>query len=358
MTALFSGLFLSTGPTIATRAVAKITTSTGDCMLALNPSTSAAFNIQGNVAINVPCGIASASCNNDSFDVTGASASIIAGNLRTCGGINDPHSDVSNSTNQTTGDTSISDPYAGQTMPTLATGYPTGTTYPWNKLQSISTASFDANHTFNGNITTSLTSGTSSLFPNGCVSGCVINGNINLSGATLTLGAGVYFVNSAGSTSSGNISLGANGSLVTSGATVILTSSTASNVGTFNMQSSTSTVTMLAPSSGDSVTSQSNYAGLPGVALYQDRLATESTLKNNGQGNTNTNSFYGGPSSSFTGAAYLPQGCIQWQGTPVTTNCFQLIGDTLSLNGNPGISVSNCGQGEQLFGPMLSALVE
>src|SRR5579872_1025019 len=40
MTALFSGLFLSVGPTITTRAVGLVNASASDCMVALNPAAS------------------------------------------------------------------------------------------------------------------------------------------------------------------------------------------------------------------------------------------------------------------------------------------------------------------------------
>src|SRR5581483_7071830 len=79
---LFSGLFLPTAPTVVARAVATISTSAGDCMLALDPTASKAFNVQGNVTIDVDCGMASRSSASDAFDVTGASASITAPTLR------------------------------------------------------------------------------------------------------------------------------------------------------------------------------------------------------------------------------------------------------------------------------------
>jgi hypothetical protein len=255
----------------------------------------------------------------------------------------------------------ITDPYATRTMPTLASGYPSGSSYPGNKLQTVT---FDANHTYNGDVTS--TTDTPTLFPNAtdsCASGCVINGNVSLQNATLTLGSGVFFANSQGSASSGSISLGAHGSIVTNGATVILSSSTGTNFGTLSMQSGQASVTLLAPSKvngsdpGYSITQNSNYSGLAGVAIMQDRLATESDASN-GCGTTNTNAFQGSPSLSVTGAIYFPKGCLQFQGSPSTTACYQLIADALDLAGDPGINISGCSQGEAIGGPAAAKLVE
>ena len=55
---------------------------------------------------------------------------------------------------------------------------------------------------------------------------------------------------------------------------------------------------------------------------------------------------------------YFPRGNLTWQGTGNTTSCFQMIGNSLTLAGNPGVSVSSCGDGEQTFGPTTISMVE
>jgi hypothetical protein len=340
---LFSGLFLSSGPTVTARSVALVTASTADCLVALDPTASAALYFQGAVTINVPCGMASASTDKASISVTGGAAVINASVVRSGGGIDDKHGDIS-TPQEITNDSTIGDPYAARKMPTLAANYPTGSTYPGDVLTTVSPT-----YSYTGDITTA--SNISTIFPNGCASGCVIHGNVNVSGGTVNLGSGVIFVDSGGSTSSGNVSIGANGTLDTSGATIILTSSTGTNVGTFNMQSATAAVNMSAPSTGDAVTSQTNYAGLAGIALMQDRLATVSS-------STNSSTFQGGPSSTFTGALYFPNGNLTWQGSPVTTACFQVIADTLDFAGSVNLNMSNCTGGEIVGGPQSVSLVE
>jgi hypothetical protein len=92
--------------------------------------------------------------------------------------------------------------------------------------------------------------------------------------------------------------------------------------------------------------------------MMQDPRATQSTLKGNGSCNTNCSTLQGGPSDALTGAMYFPSGNLTWQGTGNTTSCFQIIADTLTMAGNPGVSVSNCTDGEQSFGPTTASMAE
>ena len=368
---LFSNIFLTTQQSINARAVAIIDLSKADCLLALNPTTGKAMSAQGSVTVNAPCGAAVASNSSSGFSTTGGSATITLGNLRVGGsGVDDHNGDLGKTPVQY--NETITDPYNVRVMPTLASGFPTGSTYPGNDLQTVTyptkvVGAFGSGYTVSGSQTTA------SVFGAGtdCTSGCVFKGGLTLStGATLTLSSGVYFVDK------GNLSIG-NASLNTSaGATVILTDSTATtstnSVGVFNMQSTNSTVTLLAPSNksgdpgygvinyGNNNSAYSSYASLAGIALMQDRLATESTVKNNGDCNTDCSFFSGGSSSRVTGAFYFPQGNITWQGTPTSTNCFQLIADTLTLAGTATVSLATggCTQGEILGGPQIAHLAE
>jgi hypothetical protein len=347
----FASLFMTSSPTIVARAVARLNTSATDCMYMRNPHAAKSFYFQGNALVNNPlCGAQVASDSGSAVSVTGGAASVTLASLEVAGGVSGSSS-VFNSTPVTTGVQNMSDPYASRTLPTLASNYPNGNSWPGNKLQTVTPAA-----TYSGDVTT--TSTTASLFGGAnCDSGCAISGNINLSGSTLTLTHGVYFV-------TGSISLGSNSSISTNGATIVLTnpSASASSIGTINMQSNP-TVTMLAPSStvgdpGYAVTQ--NFPGLAGIAMMQDPRASEATLNGNGTNicGVNCNSFVGGTSSSVNGAFYFPMGNIHWQGNGLTTDCFQLIADSLAMEGNPGIKVSGCTQGEALFGPTTAAMVE
>src|ERR1043166_7004530 len=133
---------MTSSPTIVARALTRINVSSGDCMLSLNTTQAKAFSIQGSTSVNVPCGLADASCNaTDAFDITGGAASITASGIRVCGGSSPGASNsIFNNAPLTTGDNSITDPYASRQLPTLGTGYPNGSTWPANTLQSITPA--------------------------------------------------------------------------------------------------------------------------------------------------------------------------------------------------------------------------
>jgi hypothetical protein len=258
----------------------------------------------------------------------------------------------------TTGDHSITDPYASRQLPTLGTGYPNGSTWPASVLQSVTPA--NTYTPSGGTITSSISSTT--MFPSGCNAGCKINGSVgaatgsgqfsgtSASPATITFGPGVYYV-------TGSIWLGSNSKIVSNGATIILTNSNAASIGTFNMGSN-ATATMTPPTATSSITPSSVAAAVKGIAMMQDPRAAQSTLNNNGSCKTNCSTLQGGPSDAITGAMYFPSGNLTWQGTGNTTSCFQMIGNTLTLAGNPGVSVASCTDGEQTFGPTTVSLAE
>ncbi len=327
---LFSSLFLSGGTTIATRSVALIDYTKGDCLLALSPHKAQSFNMAGNAAVNVDCGIAvnsdasSNSAKNNAFYLQG-SVSVTATSISVNGGIGVTGGASYSSPGPVSTGTTTADPYAGTPIPTLVPGKP-NTVSP----TIITTQDITGPQTYSG--------------------GGVIKGNINLSGGTVTLNNGIYYIDQ------GSIMLGSNSSLVTSNATIILTSSAAggSGVGTFSMQSATASVNLTAPNANSNLATK-------GFAIVQDRNATTDTLANNGNCNSNCSVFQGGPNSSIVGAVYFPQGNLFYQGSPgaTSTGCLQMIADTLSWQGTPKLYVNACaGTGTNLFGPISAALVE
>jgi hypothetical protein len=265
-----------------------------------------------------------------------------------------------------TGDNTITDPYAGRFLPTLGTGYShnSAATYPANALQTVS---IDAAHTY----TPPMDHGTNNLTANAttqwmfgsstaCQSGCIINGSIGVSNSnysgTLNLSAGVYFI-------TGGVYLGAGANVTTSGATIILSNSSASSIGTFNM-SGNPTLNMSPPSKNDTVGRNFSYngnTGVAGIALMQDPRASRASISTNGQGNWctgNCNTFSGTTSSTITGAFYFPMGGVKWSGSNTTQACFQFIADSINLQGSPGLGVSGCGEDEETFGPTTVRLAE
>ena len=108
------------------------------------------------------------------------------------------------------------------------------------------------------------------------------------------------------------------------------------NIGTVQITSDI-TATLNAPGSG-------TYAGL---IFFQDLRAAadfsyngnSSNCANNNPGNCNH--IEGGANMSLTGAIYLQQGSVGYQGNP-SANCLILIADYYRLTGNPSLSSNGC----------------
>jgi hypothetical protein len=63
-------------------------------------------------------------------------------------------------------------------------------------------------------------------------------------------------------------------------------------------------------------------------------------------------------SQVFTGAVYLPSGAVQWAGgSGTSTNCTQVIGDTINFTGGAALAVNCANAGTRAIG-LGTALVE
>jgi hypothetical protein len=328
----FSSLFLSGGPTIATRSVAVIDYSKGDCLLALSAHKAQSFSIAGNGNVTIDCGIAvnsdasSGSAKDNALYLQG-SVSVTATSISVDGGIGTTGGASYSSPGPVSTNTATTDPYGSTSIPTLAPGQ-SNTVNPTPSTQY--TGDITGSQTFSG--------------------GGIIRGNINLSNGTVTLRDGIYFIDQ------GSVALGSNSSLITNNATIVLTSSASggSGVGTFSMQSATATLDMTAPDENSTLATK-------GFAIIQDRLAATDVLANNGNCSSNCNVLQGGANFSIVGAVYFPQGNLSYQGSPsvTSTGCLQLIADTFNWQGTPKLYVNGCaGTGVNVFGPISAALVE
>ena len=314
----FASLFMTSGPTIAARAVALLNYDHGDCMVALSPHKDMAFQVIGAANLSVDCSIA---VNSDNADSNGSGQRNVALYLQGGNGVVLQAYDVTvaggwggpgNATVSATDafkygqGSQATDPYSGLTIPT----------------------------------TCSCTTYTANSMPTSLSGGGIINGDLNLS-SSLTLSNGTYIVN-------GNINITSGGTLTTSGATIILNSTSTTNY-TIHMQSTNANAILVAPTSGD----------LKGMALMQSNSAPLDVIDNNGNCTVNCSVFQGGNTTSITGAVYMPRGNLSYQGTPNTTQgCTQLIADTMSYQGNP-LYVNACdGTGVTPFGPVTTAMVE
>src|SRR5437762_356639 len=334
-TPLLSALFMSTGPTIATRAVAQANTgatSTG-CVLALDSVATRAANAGGTGTLTFNgCSIYSNSNASDGIYVGGsgvvsAQGAYVVGNIN--GTVNtDPLYGTNTGVNPTV------DPYAGVTLPSSSTTCSNWSTYA------------------NGNNGIHLSSSTdiATLYPSSAGGTCAIPHDIQLSGGTLNLCPGIYVFNSGS-----NLTLTAASVLNappqagaippattppmtstlcpgnTSGGVTIVFVNSGGNPGTISVGGQ-AIVNMVAPSS----TSVSTH----GIAIFQQR--TTCTTNGNGNGGCPAQ-LVGSGNQNINGAIYFPNNAISYSGGSSTAGyqCTQLIADTITFTGGATFN-SNC----------------
>jgi Flp pilus assembly protein TadG len=157
--------------------------------------------------------------------------------------------------------------------------------------------------------------------------GVYCNGMQFNAGTIATFSPGVYYVDG------GTFQVNGGASLSGTGVTIILTSSTPSKPSSFADASINggATINLSAPTSGS----------LSGLVVLGDRRAPVGT----------TYKFNGGSSQVFTGAVYLPSGAVQWAGGAGTsTNCTQVIGDTINFTGGAALAVNCANAGTRAIG--------
>jgi hypothetical protein len=351
-TPLLSALFMSSGPTITTRAVAQANTgatSTG-CVLALDGVASRAANAGGTGTLTFNgCAIYSNSNASDGIYVGGsgvvnAQGAYVVGNIN--GTVNtDPAYGTHTGVNPTV------DPYANVAVPSSTTTCSNWGTYT------------------NGNQGIHLTTSTqvATLYPSSAGGTCAIPHDITLDGGTLNLCPGIYVFNSGA-----NLSLNSTSVLNappqagpsppattppmtsvlcpgdTSGGVTIVFANSGGNPGTINV-SAQATVNLIAPSSTSVPTH--------GIAIFQQR--TTCTSSGNGNGTSCNASLQGGGNQNINGAIYFPNNAISYSGGSSTTayQCTQLIADTITFTGGSTFGSDCSSSGTQTISATNGTLV-
>lgn len=275
----FTGMFMSTVPTIGAQAVASAVSTGPYCVLALDPTTTTGITMGGNTTVNLGCGIA-ANSRGSSAVTAGGSSSITATPISAVGGI-------PSSSNYVAPTTLLpysmpqDDPYASLPNPVASSCS--------NKVRVQPT-----------DVTT--------LSP-GCYRGMDLKG-------TVTLSPGTYVIDGD------DFSVGSQASVSGTGVTIILTSSTAASNPSSIAQADINggaTISLSAPTSGT----------YQGIIFYQDRRALDS----------GSNIFNGNSSSFYQGAIYIPSQEVSFTGTTgMSTNCLQMVGKRIDFLGNSAIS--------------------
>ncbi len=278
---LFSGLILSSNPLVSARSVA--TMSSPACILALDPTASAALNLSGGATFNSPnCDMAANSTSASAINMGGSSTvttpcMVAVGGVQTTSGLT-----LTKCSSATTGAAPTADPYASVPEPTAS-----------------------------GACLQPVTSGNNLTFSPGYYCG----NTLQISGSqSATFQPGVYYV-------AGNFKFTGSATATGTGVTFFIASPNSVDFG------GNRTASFTAPTSG-------TYSG---IVFFGDRAGTAS----------NTNIFNGGSATTITGAIYFPTEGVNFSGGSAsgTGNCTQIIADTVSVTGNANFSSACVGDG-------------
>ena len=294
----FSSMFMTNAPVIKTSATAA-TVPGGDkyCVVSLEKGNKTGIQGSGNASVQTDCAWITNSISNNAAAGQG-DAELWATAIAAAGGI-------AQSANWHVG---RYDPYA----PALDDPYADVNPDPSDVADKCGTGSLPAVAIPNGggpNKPTTMT------FNAGCYSGILVD-----SGETITLNPGIYYI------SGGNVLL--HGALIAKdGVTIVLTNrdtSPTATIGSFDMQAS-ATLDIEAPTTGD-------YSG---IAIYQDRRATDKTVGGGNITSSSPNKINGNSSQKVVGALYFPNQQLTYNGGgSAAAQCTQFVVRRIVFTGN------------------------
>lgn len=296
----FSGLFLSSPPTISASATAALVQTGQYCVISLDNTVDTGLSFSGSASVNLGCGLKSNA--KGSSAVNGTGSSTITGSPVAAVG------QIANGGNFATG--TVFQPYSPpQADPFASVSAPSSTSYPSGNCPNFSVNSNKTQNGINSGTDYKPMTGLSNYY---CMSSMTLNG-------TVTLPSGVYVIDG------GNFSIGSQAVVSCTGCAFILTNRSTSNTATIGSVSINggATVNLTDSTSG-------TYANM---LFYQDRRAQ---LAN---GNGQSNLINGNSSSSYQGAFYFPSTAVTFNGTSgMTTNCVQLVAWQVTFTGNTTIN--------------------
>lgn len=302
----FSSFFLKTPPQIIARSTAASVPGAGEyCVIALDDRnvTGAEFGGSTNVDMGECCLISNAVHPNEAFKNTGSGSQVTAGCIAAAGGVQ-----FSNSSNWKVGDyfpysEPAADPFANVTVPDRT--------------------ACDKTISFGTQIQADIDRSTAAADDAGKI--VCINGGTDIK-ANLVLGAATYVFNTNGL--SDELRMNTNGaSLSCVGCTVILTNyDDPANTG--NIRLNGGTLNLSAP------VAPGPYQG---IALYQDRLATD-------DGKKGANHINGNSTSGVRGVMYTPGRSLLYNGGGGVSDegkCMQIVAKRVEFTGNSAFKMGS-----------------
>lgn len=309
----FSGMFLTTTPTITASSTATIVPAGKYCVVSLESTSATGITATGNANVDLGCGMITNSTSMTAAVATGSS-DVTASPIAAVGGI-------SASNNWGTGTVlqpftiAQADPFANVNPPDSST-YPNGNcpNLNVNSPQTVMTAS-------------SFVAGSTYKAMTGASAGAMCFNNISISGNVTFPSNSVIVIDG------GSLNIGAQASVTCDGCTFVLTNRSTATSPTIGNVSINGGATLNLKAPGTNATGfATNYKG---IILYQDRRAQDGT-------SSNYQSTINGNATSFLqGAVYFPSQQVQFNGTAgMSTNCFQLVARRVYYSGNLDISNS------------------
>ncbi|MBA3729367.1 MAG: hypothetical protein H0W92_00960, partial [Sphingomonas sp.] len=306
----FSSMFMTTAPMIRAEATAAISKEGTYCMKGLKNTTDPSIVINGNVTVNLGCGMISNSTNpTAAISVAGNSHIINATPISAVGkvpSVNGTNTELSYQLKQP-------DPFENTYSTTIPSAIAAN-------CKTLGAHVFDANQT---------TSGGYKVINPGCYQSQG-NGNntqnsaFSTSNEKIALNPGTYYINSADFNIGANSFIKVNSNVGSEGVTIILTGTSPGKVSV----DANSDVQLRAPSTG-------TYSKM---LFIQGASATSgSTIS----GNTN---------STFDGTFYFPSTTVDYNGGAATTfQCAMIVGYVINLSGNSSIQndTSSCNANTQ-----------
>jgi Flp pilus assembly protein TadG len=302
----FSGLFMTTAPTITASATAAVVQSGKYCVISLDNQIETGINFSGNANVNLGCGLKTNAKGTSAVDGNGSST-ITASPVAAVG-------QIANSSN-----------------------FATGTTFqPYSPPQTDPFASVNAPTVRNGCNQAALRGIAASVSAS--------NGTVCYSTLKLTSGQTASFTDEVVILNGGDLDIGAGSTLTCLRCTFVLTTDaspvTSNSIGnvTFNGGAN---ISLTAPGSGT----------YKGIVIYKDRRAPDCS---------NCNKINGSSTSYIEGAIYIPTQEIQFNGNSgLNSNCVQMVGWQVQFSGNTNIT-NTCpsGSGAKSFDGSMVRLVE
>ena len=302
----FSSLFMSSAPTISATATAAVSREGSYCVVALNNTTSPSILINGNITVDLGCGmISNSTSTTESIDADGAAHVV---NATPVAGVGKVPTILGNNT-ELSYQLKQADPYAGK--------YPTD-------VPGTMTCSKLATQISSANQTTTSGGVVYQVINPGCYQqqgsgGSQANSAFSTSNQNIAMNPGVYYINSADFDIGSNTKIIVNSSDTSQGVTIILTGSSPGSV-----QISANAEVKLRAQSADATYSK--------MLFIQKAGATTASL------------ISGNSSSSFDGAFYFPSTQVNLNGDgSAKFKCAMLVANIVSFSGNSQIQNNTTG---------------